>query len=196
MIMVVLVMIIIVLGVSYALFMQVTDNSNNQVVTTGTLQVEYASSNGYITNNSYKELLPMSNNKGLEQTGYSFSVKNTGSLPVTYKVYMYVNESDYNNDVANKKISGELFKDLSLIKFNIQTNKDGNNTISKISDINMKNDSGIDKYEIYTGTVNENNSINSHVLKLWLDEDLDETNIGKYIYLKLEVSSYITGQET
>lgn len=195
MMMVVLVMIVIVLGVSYALFMQVTDNSNNQVVTTGTLQVEYASSNGYITNNSYKELLPMSNNKGLEQTGYSFSVKNTGSLPVTYKVYMYVNETDYNNDVSNKKISGELFKNLSLIKFNIQTNKDGNNTISKISDINMKNDSGIDKYEIYTGTVKENNSINSHILKLWLDEDLDETNIGKYIYLKLEVSSYITGQE-
>ena len=108
---------------------------------------------------------------------------------------MYVNETDYNNDVANKKISGELFKNLSLIKFNIQTNKDGNNTISKISDINMKNDSGIDKYEIYTGTVKENNSINSHILKLWLDEDLDETNIGKYIYLKLEVSSYITGQE-
>lgn len=195
MIMVVMVMIVIVLGVSYALFMQVTDNSNNQVVTTGTLQVEYASSNGYIINSSYKELIPMSNDKGLEQSGYSFSVKNTGSLPVTYKVYLYINETDYNNDVANKKISGELFRDMNSINYNIQTNKDGNNSISKISDMSVKNDSGISKYEIYTGTVKENNSMNSHILKLWLDDNLDDSNIGKYIYLKLEVASYITGQE-
>ena len=129
MIAVVVVMLVVVLGVSYALFMQVTDNTNNQVITTGTLQVEYASSNGYITNDNYNELIPMSNDKGLVQKGYNFSVKNTGNLPVTYKVYMFINEEDYNNDKANKKIAGDLFTNLNLIKFNIETNKVNNNEV-------------------------------------------------------------------
>ena len=189
MIAVVVVMLVVVLGVSYALFMQVTDNTNNQVITTGTLQVEYASSNGYITNDNYNELIPMSNDKGLVQKGYNFSVKNTGNLPVTYKVYMFINEEDYNNDKANKKIAGDLFTNLNLIKFNIETNKVNNN------EVNIDETSGIKKYEIYTGTVNANQSINNHTLRIWLDEDLDVENIGKYIYLKLEVASYITGQE-
>ena len=90
MVVVVVVLLLVVLGVSYALFMQVTDNTNNQVVTTGSLQIEYASTNGYIENDTYKELLPMSNDQGLLQSGYEFSVKNTGSLQVTYNVYLYV----------------------------------------------------------------------------------------------------------
>ena len=195
MIAVVVVMLVVVLGISYALFMQVTDNTNNQVITTGTLQVEYASSNGYITNDNYNELIPMSNDKGLVQKGYNFSVKNTGNLPVTYKVYMFINEDDYNNDVANKKITGDLFNDLSLIKFNVETNNVSNNEVKRLSELNIDETSGIKKYEIYTGTVSANQSINNHILRIWLDEDLDVENIGKYIYLKLEVASYITGQE-
>lgn len=195
MIAVVIVMLIVVLGVSYALFMQVTDNTNNQVITTGTLQVEYASSNGYITSDNYDELIPMSNDKGLLQKGYSFSVKNTGNLPVTYKVYLFINEDDYNNDKANKKVSGDLFSDLSLIKYNIETNKINDGEVKKVNEMPLDSSSGISKYEIYTGTVSSNASLNNHILRIWLDEDLDVSNIGKYIYLKLEVASYITGQE-
>ncbi len=195
MIIVVVILLVVVLGISYALFMQVTDNTNNQVVTTGTLQVEYSSNNGYISGDTYDQLLPMSNDAGLTQNGYEFSVKNTGNLPVTYNVYIYINYAGYNEDKASGAIDGEIFEDLSLIKYNLQVNDDNSNSIYKISDKVSKEENGVKKYNIYTGSVDANNTINSHKLRIWLDEDIDTSNIGKYIYLKLEVASYVTGQE-
>ena len=143
MVVVVVILLMVVLGVSYALFMQVTDNTNNQVVTTGSLQIEYASTNGYIENDTYKELLPMSNDQGLLQSGYEFSVKNTGSLPVAYNVYLYVNQEEYNKDVQAGTISGSLFDNLSLIHYNLQTNDDGNTDINILSERASKEENGI-----------------------------------------------------
>lgn len=195
MFLIVAVLLVIVLGVSYAMFMQVNDNTNNQIVNTGTLQIEYASSNGYISNNTYSELIPMADSDGLEQKGYEFSVKNTGSLPVTYSVYLYVNKNDYNSDKEASKVNGGLFEDLSYLKYNIQTNNDNNTEINKISDLENKTEDGIIKYKIYSGSVEVTENINTHKLKIWLDENIDASNIGKYVYLKLEVSGYVSGQE-
>ena len=195
MIIVVIILLVVVLGVSYAMFMQVTDNTNNQVVTTGTLQVEYASSNGYIENETYKELIPMSNDQGLLQTGYEFSVKNTGTLPVTYQVFMYVNYEGFNEDKAAGKITGDIFEQTELIKFNLQKNDDGNKTVNKLSEHKIFKDGEIQKYVLSETTLENENDIDNYKLRIWLDEDVDLTNIGKYVYLKVEVSSYITGQE-
>lgn len=196
MVVVVVVLLLVVLGVSYALFMQVTDNTNNQVVTTGSLQIEYASTNGYIENDTYKELLPMSNDQGLLQSGYEFSVKNTGSLPVAYNVYLYLNEEEYNKDVQAGTISGSLFEDLSLIHYNLQTNDDGNKDINILSEQTIKEEDGITKYILHSDEVSsKTNTINNHKLRIWLSEDVDVAEIGKYIYLKLEVTSYVKGQE-
>ena len=196
MLVVVVILLVVVLGVSYALFMQVTDNTNNQVVTTGSLQIEYASTNGYIENDTYKELLPMSNDQGLLQSGYEFSVKNTGSLPVAYNVYLYVNEEEYNKDVQAGTISGSLFDNLSLIHYNLQTNDDGNKDINILSEQTIKEEDGIAKYILHSDEVSsKTNTINNHKLRIWLSEDIDVAEIGKYIYLKLEVTSYVKGQE-
>ena len=196
MLVVVVILLVVVLGVSYALFMQVTDNTNNQVVTTGSLQIEYASTNGYIENDTYKELLPMSNDQGLLQSGYEFSVKNTGSLPVAYNVYLYVNEEEYNKDVQAGTISGSLFDNLSLIHYNLQTNDDGNKDINILSEQTIKEEDGIAKYILHSDEVSsKTNTINNHKLRIWLSEDIDVEEIGKYIYLKLEVTSYVKGQE-
>ena len=196
MVVVVVVLLLVVLGVSYALFMQVTDNTNNQVVTTGSLQIEYASTNGYIENDTYKELLPMSNDQGLLQSGYEFSVKNTGSLPVAYNVYLYVNEEEYNKDVQAGTISGSLFDNLSLIHYNLQTNDDRNTDINILSEQTIKEENGITKYILHSDEVSsKTNTINNHKLRIWLSEDVNVAEIGKYIYLKLEVTSYVKGQE-
>ena len=153
MIIVVIILLVVVLGVSYAMFMKVTDNTNNQVVTTGTLQVEYASSNGYIENETYKELIPMSNDQGLLQTGYEFSVKNTGTLPVTYQVFMYVNYEGFNEDKAAGKITGDIFEQIELIKFNLQKNDDGNKTVNKLSEHKIFKDGEIQKYVLSETTL-------------------------------------------
>ena len=196
---VVLVLVVIVLGASYSMFMQVKSNTNNQVVTTGTLQIEYANTNnGYIENGVYPELLPMANSDGLKQTGYQFSVKNTGSLSSTYQVFLYVDQAGYNADKSSGKIKdqGALFDNLNLVKYNIQVNSDSNQDIKNLSEQPKKTENGIIKYNIYTGTVASNNAINTHILRVWLDdENTTDDEIGKYMYLKLEITGYVSGQE-
>ena len=190
MVVIITLLVVIITGASYAMFMRVNSSENDQVVTTGDLRISYSSTNGYINGNTYRELIPLSNTEGLGQTGYSFSVQNTGSLAMTYSVYLYVDSASY----ATDNPSGALFEDLDSIKFNLETNNSSTNNISKISYQYKKTEDGIDKYEIYTGTLSTTNAKDDHVLKIWLDDTLDVANIGKYVYLKLEVSGNVTGQ--
>ena len=195
MIFVVLVSLFLIMGTSYAYFMKVDGNEKDQVITSGTLKIDYSNKNGYIDNNVYPNLVPMSNIEGLKQNGYDFSVKNTGSLPVSYQVYLYVNKADYNKDLNNNVISGELFEDLNSINYNIETNDIINNVIKTVGSNESKEENGILKYKIYEGNINDKNDIDRHSLKIWLDEGVDKIQIGKYIYLKIEVQGYVTGQE-
>ena len=194
MIIVVLFMVFLVSGISYAFYLKVNSNTDDQVVTTGSLDITYSSTNGYINNNNYSDLVPMSDTVGLGVDGYVFSVKNNGTLPVNYKVYLYIDYASYENDVNNSVISGDIFESLNNIAYNIKTNDIENNTIKKLgtitntSSINLNsNHPNVTKYEIYSGKITTANGVDNHVLKLWLDEDTDESDIGKYIYLKLEV---------
>ena len=73
------------IGASYALFFQVETNSNNQVVTAGTLGVSYGSGSSSITTT---KLEPMSDDEALlssTMTGTIY-VENKGSLPALYEV--------------------------------------------------------------------------------------------------------------
>ena len=180
-------LLVLVIGSSYALFLRVSSSRNNQVVTTGTLQITYDSSNGYINNSTYPDLTPMTDEDGLNLTGYNFSVKNTGNLKTEYKVYIYVDEASFNADHPGES----LFTDLNSIKYNLKTNSVEDNTVNVIGTQQKISDNNVDKYELYSGVVENTNNQNNHSLKVWLDPSLDTSNIGKYIYLKLEVQSNV-----
>ena len=182
---IVVVLLVLVLGASYALFLRVASSQNNQVVKTGTLQVSYDSTNGYLNGNTYPDLLPMSDENGLLQSGYSFSVKNTGNLKTEYTVYIYVDQESFDRDHSGES----LFADLNSLRYNFRVNSDTNTTVSTIGAQTKVTEDGIDKYELYTGSVEGTNSQNNHVFRVWLDPSMATSNIGKYVYLKLEVQS-------
>ena len=186
---VVAVLVILVTGASYAMFMRVNSGQNNQVVKTGDLRILYESTNGYINGNTYPEIMPLTNTEGLAQTGYNFSVENVGSLNATYAVYLYVDQAGYVSDNPN----GALFDDVNSIKLNLQKNSDGNTNVTTLGNQYKKEESGIDKYELYAGDLNPNVK-DTFKLKIWLDEKVDVEHIGKYVYLKLEVQGNVTGQ--
>ncbi|MBE6161734.1 MAG: hypothetical protein E7158_05915 [Firmicutes bacterium] len=188
---VVVILLVLSLGISYAFYMKTSSNKTDQVVTSGTLEINYGSTNGYISNNSYPDILPMSDSEGLLQTGYTFTVKNNGNLPVAYQVYLYVNEAGYNQDSPE----GTLLTDLSKLKYNLTTNSAQNTSSYRITDLASKEESGITKYKLKEEQVINSNQTNTHVLRLWLGEDIDSSLVGKYIYLKIEVQSYVNGQQ-
>lgn len=189
MIVIVSILTAIIIGSSYAMFMKVNSGTKSQVVQTGDLKIAYESTNGYLNGNVYPEIMPLTNEEGLSQTGYEFSVENIGSLQMRYAVYLYVDRASYEADNPN----GALYEDVNSIKYNMTTNSVTNTNVTKMSYQYMKNESGIDKYELYVGSLNPG-AKDRHNLKVWLDEKVDVEHIGKYVYLKLEVQGNVTGQ--
>ena len=88
------------IGVSYALFFQIEANSNNQIVTAGTLDVSYGSGTSAI---SATELVPMSDSEALSSetmTGTIY-IENKGSLPANYEVKLGDDTESFNNRTVN-----------------------------------------------------------------------------------------------
>ncbi len=88
---------ILVLGISYAVFFQVNQNSNNQVVEAGDLTFTYQDGNQITNANDNFCFEPMSDDEanlyGSECT-YQFSVQNTGSLMGSYTLTLNATESN------------------------------------------------------------------------------------------------------
>ena len=85
---VVICLVIIVLGISYALFFEVKGNEKNQIVKAGTLEFTYANGS-QITNETNSDcFIPMSEEEALKHSEceYKISITNAGTLPGNYNI--------------------------------------------------------------------------------------------------------------
>ena len=85
---VVICLVIIVLGISYALFFEVKGNEKNQIVKAGTLEFTYTNGS-QITNATNSDcFIPMSNEEALRHSEceYKISIRNAGTLPGNYSI--------------------------------------------------------------------------------------------------------------
>ena len=75
------------LGVSYALFFDIKEGSN-QVITAGTLKLTIGSADGNGEANNPMTTLsePMSNDEGLKSPAVNYTLKNEGNLPASYNL--------------------------------------------------------------------------------------------------------------
>ena len=88
---------ILVLGISYAVFFQVNQNSNNQVVEAGDLTFTYQDGNQITSSSKSSCFEPMSDDEaGLysNNCSYQFSVQNTGCLMGSYSLTLTANASN------------------------------------------------------------------------------------------------------
>ena len=88
---------ILVLGISYAVFFQVNQNSNNQVVEAGDLTFTYQDGNQITSSSKSSCFEPMSDDEaGLysNNCSYQFSVQNTGSLMGSYTLTLTANSAN------------------------------------------------------------------------------------------------------
>ena len=109
---VVICLVITVIGISYALFLEVKGNEKNQIVKAGTLEFTYANGS-QITNASNSDcFIPMSNEEALKHSEceYKISITNTGTLPGNYSINL-------NSETVDKP--------LSLNKLKILLKKEG-----------------------------------------------------------------------
>ncbi len=183
---VVIALTLVVIGTSYALFLQVNNNRENQIVTAGSLVIEYSKGNTINVDENAENncLTPQSDSTGSKTGGCRFSlgVTNTGTLPMQYDLLIYDNVSEVPN--------GSKFVDHSLIRHSLQTQvagKDAVTTPSKaLNELELKDN----KRVLQTSTINPGETITFY-LNVWISEEATVDIIGEYVYLKLDVTGSV-----
>ena len=192
---VVIALTIVVIGASYALFMQVNDDSKNQVVTAGTLQITYSSSNdksttpgGIITGEDLECLAPKSDEEGKTKgCQFTLSVTNTGTLPSAYSLLIYDN-TESTDLVTHDNIKYNLTK-LSTPSSNKETNAQAvditNTSGNLLSNLTKKTDDN--KKSILESSMIDVGETIQFSLHIWIKDGAEESIIGKMVSLKLDI---------
>ena len=186
---------LVVIGTSYALFLQVNNNSNNQVVTAGSLTITYSGGNTVTVDDTADSncLLPQSDSDGGGSTGCKFnlSVTNTGTLPMQYNLLIYNNESD--------APSGASFVDHAYVRHSLKkqfTVANKSETVTSASSIgSLGNYNSTNKKILETAVIDAGETI-TFALNIWIDENASTEIIGQYVYLKLDVVGTVYEEET
>ncbi len=157
----VVLVIITVIGVSYAIFFNVNRNTTDQVITAGNLSVTISATEVSLTE-------PMTTEEGLASTPITYTPSNTSSnLPADYSIYIYAGE---NNTI-----------DLSTIK--VSTDGTSSNVLTTLP---TDTDPGAGYYRITTDTVPAGSSGTTGSIRIWIDEDLIADEITSQV-LDLEL---------
>ena len=174
----IVVMSVILLGTSYALFNQTDSSTNNQVVTSGSLVIDYSTSDSQalISGDVVPEDI---------DTGFKIRINNTGTLPMEYNILVYTTDT---NEVAHSNIKVQL--DNGEEKYL--------NTYPKTADTASKTNMNEIIYIIGTSSVEAQNDTDSdqkvHDVKVWLDTE-DESIIGQHMGVKARVEGIVRGSE-
>lgn len=159
----VVLVVITVIGVSYAIFFNVNKNTTDQVITAGNLKVTISATKVNLTE-------PMTTEQGLASTPITYTPSNTSSnLPATYSIYIYAGPD---NSI-----------DLSTIK----VSTDGSSS-DVLTTLPTDTDPGTGYYRLTTGTVPAGGTGTSGSIRIWIDEDLIADEItGQVLDLQLQI---------
>lgn len=179
---VVIALTLVVIGTSYALFLQVNNNRDNQVVTAGSLVIEYSKGNTITVDENAEDncLIPQADSTGSKTGGCKFSlnVTNTGTLPMQYDLLIYDNTAE--------APSVAKFVDHELIRHSLQTQVTGKDAVTTspkaLSELSLKDN----KRVLQSSVINPGESITFY-LNVWISESATIDIIGEYVYLKLDV---------
>ena len=167
---------VITIGVTYAVFTYTKEGTTDNIITTGTLKFLYTENNTNGNGISITEAEPISDTQGKSLVGdnnvFDFKVEgtNTGSEVIPYEVTL------------RKKDTSTMGED--NIKVYLQDGTDQTELLtptlySKLTQTNIDVGSNIEK-TLYKGEVlgNTNNYLKTFRLKMWLDENADLSVIG------------------
>ena len=156
----------VLVGSSYAIFSDVSDQGDYNTVTAGTLQLSYEDTQSLSLSNLY----PVSDVEGMTGEGYTFTVRNIGTLPSDYKVMIQDDEA---------MIQADGCSDHLMPKANIKISVDGGMPFL-LSSIEESN------YMITTGNLQPGDSV-THVVKVWIDEASGNEILGTHFHGKVVV---------
>ena len=155
-------------GVSYSINDKPTQDNKNLLIKSGNMQVVLNIPNEKYELINAKDVIS-SDIVGLKQKGYSFSIKNTGNIPIEYYEIRLVNQEGKISTIPHKYLRFTINKD------------DG-----KYEDVKNLGDNDSILYSGYDLKVGESFKFN---LKMWIS-DSEINALGKDLYGAIEVTLY------
>lgn len=167
-------LVMVIMGSSYALFMDVDTSVQDNVYTSGDLVMVFTDQTGENSNTiNNSTLIPMNNELALKQTNniYSFTITNTGTLPMKYDILL----SDIEELKNNNLLSHEYIKYQLCIK-----NMDNCTIIRNLSTV----DDGV----IYQSNLSAGEQA-IYYLRVWVtDENIPNDAQEKEIHLEVNIN--------
>ena len=166
-----LVMLIVIIGSSYAFLSSQSESSKNHIVKAGKLEINFTSDDSKINlENAY----PIPDSEGMRGTPHTFTITNTGSLPASYQISLSDNTSLYNSHNDTGKIFNE-----NQLKLGI-TNGNGNTTYQMYK-----------KGAFIEGTLDAGKSA-TYTIRLWIPEHIGNEVQGYHFHGNIKVESVQT----
>ena len=164
-----MIIVLLSIGTSYALFrINVTKNTDFKLKV-GNLELTINDNTNTFTDGKLiiNNMVPTKESDALQQTGYNFTLTNTGTIDAKYKIYL-----------DDAMVSGSTRLSDSLIKVNIT-----NTTLNQSRTVSLNE---LTNRIIDTGTITKNTSYN-YTLRVWLDYNAGNEAANKYFGLKLRI---------
>ena len=172
----VIVMAIVLIGTSFALFNDTGKSTNTQAVTGGTFNLSYSSS---VITTKTGEVMPESES---DATSYTLAVSNSGSLDAQYNIVIYTTAD---NTLEHSNIKVKIDSDPAVTLSSLTK------TSATASQTNINNI----RYILKTPTISASNSA-SHTIKVWVDENAPDSAVGKTIGVDMYVEGIVAGSES
>ena len=152
--------IIVIIALTAAVFSYRKPGTVANKITLGKLELTLTEGNAITLNDTY----PMTDDDGKKLTGFTFSLKNTGSTASTYSIYL----DDVSVDSGDTRLNDKYIK-YSFTKDSVV------GAAKPLTDLGTNQQRVLD-----TGTIAKNTTINYN-LKLWVSSDID-ADIGGQVW--------------
>lgn len=153
-------LIIVLIVLSAAAFSYSKPGTVENKITLGKLELTLTEGNAITLNDTY----PMTDDDGVKLTGFTFSLKNTGSTASTYSIYL----DDVSVDSGDTRLNDKYIK-YSFTKDSVV------GAAKPLTDLGTNQQRVLD-----TGTIAKDTTINYN-LKLWVSSDID-ADIGGQVW--------------
>lgn len=156
------------LSVTYAIWTGLFEGTKENVITTANLKMTLEGESGEI---NLTNAVPVSDSKGMSSDSYTFNIKNTGSIPVSYRIYLdddnnaYVEDSCSDKKMSHSDIKYSIKKTGETAKLNLLSSEDG---------------------FLYETTIDANETDN-YEMHLWISSDANNSVMRKHFHGKLRV---------
>ena len=192
----VLVLVVSMIGGSYALFSNSSNSGEFNFVEAGNLEISYVEGeNGagdvLSLNGEYPQASPTTLSDLEKLSVYRFNVTNTGNAPIDYIIKVEYDDAI----IAADNCSNNLL-DFQYVRYNFDKQIDENDNNKPISNLLSSNNEHIvydSKAANQPGLVSGGSMI--HEIRLWIDSNAPNSVLGKHFHAKVVVEAIQSGMD-